>query len=174
MSSSKNRTPEATAPLFPDDDLPGLTQCASSFVFPRGEHLPFQTLPAAGALTNQAFVALPLCTKRVSFWCRYEQESETNNPQYQLEFQTSEGEIHRVTFPDVSSIVVGGGDISIDDDLLSIDGPEQTGSYLLAHPQTGEWYFAVPPGAAGVRLRAREEGDTADPGSLEILISFDG
>lgn len=147
----------------------GTTPAPSGFLIARREHLASQTLPGAGAFTNQAFETVPAGTKRVAFWVTYTRGAAGGFPKFHVEFDNGTDQ---------------GRDVIIDSLSLTTTDPNGQFNVPLAEPAGAvpadgsaiEYVldFDLPPNTTGVRLLAAEEGVAGTPGTIAIGFTGEG
>lgn len=160
------RVPPTQASALP----PGTIPAPTGFVIPSTEYLASQVLPAAGAFTAAQATAVPVGTKRVSFWITYTQGAAGGYPSFRPQYQTAGGDSGRATVLDLSSFTAANPEGTTKFYLEDLDGPAPTDG----QPITYELTFLLPADVTGIDLMAAEKGVTATPGTIGVRFTGDG
>lgn len=123
-------------------------------------------LPAAGVFNTPAFTAVPIGTKRVTFWVTYTRGAVGGFPA--LRAQWSNGvERANEAVEDIASLAVTQPIGSVNVYQHEILGPIPADGTAIVYPLV----FAVPDGTTSVRLIGAERGIPATPGRLAVTLT---
>lgn len=162
MSHGTPRVPPVVAVSVPS----GTTPEPQNFVIDATPYLASQELPAAGAFTTTQTKAVPLGTKRVTFWVTYTRGAAGGYPLFRpYFFGGSGGTVQgRLAVLDLSSFAAAAPEGTTNFYLETLRGPAPADDLAIRFQLT----FELPAYASFIDLFCAEGGAVGTPGTIEV------